>query len=132
MKNHIFQLIILLACFSGSQNIAYSDSDINIAAGKHIYTRCTGCHTFAYHRTGPKHCGLFERRAGSSPGFEFTPALTDSGIIWTTKTLDQFLKAPLETVPGTNMGFSGIPSSIERAQLIMFLSTLTEKNPLCR
>jgi cytochrome c len=132
MKNYLFQLAVLVACFSGSQNIAFSSVDADITAGKRIYIQCTGCHTLTYHRTGPKHCGLLGRHAGSATGYEFTKAMKDSGIIWTKKTLDQFLKAPLAMIPGTNMGYSGIPSSIDRAQLITFLSTLTENNPLCR
>ena len=132
MNNKFFQLAILVTYFIGSQEIAFSCGDIDIAAGKRLYTQCTGCHTFTYHRTGPKHCGLLGRRAGSDTGFEFTTAMKDSDIIWTQESLDQFLKAPLDMIPGTSMGFSGIPSPTDRAQLITFLSTLTEKNPLCR
>lgn len=105
---------------------------MDVIAGQRIYTQCTGCHAPEYHRTGPKHCGLTGRRAGSDEGFEFTPAMKDSGIIWTKATLDQFLKAPLDVVPGTSMGFAGIASTKDRAQLIAFLATLTEDNPLCR
>src|SRR3546814_4035447 len=37
--------------------------------GKAIYSRCLACHALAYDRTGPRHCGLFGRKAGSVPGF---------------------------------------------------------------
>jgi len=37
--------------------------------GEEIYSRCLACHALAYDRTGPRHCGLFGRRAGSVPGF---------------------------------------------------------------
>ena len=130
--NRFLQLIVLLICFSGNQNLAYSDSDMDVSAGKRIYTRCTGCHAPGYHRTGPKHCGLMGRRAGSVSEFEFTPAMKNSEITWTKETLDQFLRAPLDMMPGTNMGFAGIPSAGERQQLIAFLATLTYENPLCR
>jgi len=130
--NRLHQFVILSICYLGSQNPAYSDSDMDVIAGERVYTRCTGCHSPEYHRAGPSHCGLLGRNAGSIAGYEFTPAMKNSGIIWTTDTLNQFLKAPLDMIPGTSMGFFGIPSNKERIQLIAFLATLNEKSPLCR
>ena len=39
-------------------------------------------------RIGPKHCGVFGRRAGSLPGFDYSPAMRRSKIVWNEKTLD--------------------------------------------
>src|SRR3546814_5237225 len=36
--------------------------------GKAIYSRYLACHALAYDRTGPRHCGLFGRKAGSEIG----------------------------------------------------------------
>jgi len=58
--------------------------------------------------------------------------MKDSGFIWTKNTLNQFLKAPLKMIADSSMGFSGINNKKEREQLIAFLETLTEENPLCR
>jgi len=128
----IIHLVALAACILSMQRWAYSDTDMDVTAGERIYTQCTGCHAPAYHRTGPLHCGLLGRRAGSVAGFEFTPEMKDSGIIWTKETLNHFLMAPLEMIPGTSMGFAGITSFRDRMQLIAYLGTLTEDNPLCR
>ncbi len=123
--------VFIVYCLQG-YCIANSGNDIDVTAGQQIYTQCTGCHTPVYHRTGPRHCDILGRRAGSEVDFEFTQAMKDSNIIWTKKTLDTFLKAPLIMIPGTSMGFAGIASSRERTQLITFLATLTDKNTLCR
>ncbi|HEX7417437.1 MAG TPA: hypothetical protein VF315_05210, partial [Steroidobacteraceae bacterium] len=40
-------------------------------AGQEIYARCIACHALAYDRTGPRHCGLLGRRAGSVKGFGY-------------------------------------------------------------
>ena len=72
-------------------------------------------------RTGPRHCGLFGRKAGTVPGFAYSEAMRASGIVWTAKTLDRFLAAPLEAVPGTSMGYAGIPDPAERRDLVAFL-----------
>ncbi|BAL23981.1 cytochrome c family protein [Azoarcus sp. KH32C] len=91
------------------------------ARGKGIYDRCLACHALAYNRTGPMHCGLFGRRAGSVPGFEYSPAMARSKIVWNEKTLDRFLAAPTRFVPGTAMGYAGISDPQERADLIAWL-----------
>jgi len=94
-------------------------------AGEAIYSRCAACHALAYDRTGPRHCGLFGRRAGSVPGFEYSEAMKQSGIVWNETTLDRFLADPLGTVPGTAMGYAGIKDSKERADLIAYLKQAT-------
>jgi cytochrome c len=42
----------------------------DLKLGQAVYARCAACHSFNYDRTGPRHCGLFGRRAGSLKGFE--------------------------------------------------------------
>ena len=100
-------------------------------AGKEIYTRCLACHALGYDRTGPRHCGLFGRRAGSVKGFAYSDAMKRSGITWNEKTLDRFLANPLKTVPGTAMGYAGVTDKKERADLIAYLRNAGESNE-CR
>ena len=90
-------------------------------AGEAIYERCAACHSLAHDRTGPRHCGLIGRRAGSVPGFAYSDAMKKSKIVWNARTLDRFLAAPLSAVPGTSMGYAGLTDSTERADLIAFL-----------
>lgn len=90
-------------------------------SGEVAYSRCQGCHSLEYHRTGPKHCGLFGRRAGSAPGYEYSAAMKQSGIVWNERSLDRFLVAPTKVVPGTTMTYAGVPDAKERAALIAFL-----------
>lgn len=91
------------------------------SAGEAIYTRCLACHALAYDRTGPRHCGLFGRRAGSVTGFAYSAAMKRSRIVWNDQTLDRFLANPLRAVPGTAMGYAGITNRQERADLIAYL-----------
>lgn len=96
------------------------------AAGKTVYDRCLACHALAYDRTGPRHCGLFGRRAGSVKDFAYSEALKRSGIVWNERTLDRFLASPLTAVPGTAMGYSGVTDRKERADLIAWLKRANE------
>jgi cytochrome c len=90
-------------------------------AGEVVYERCAACHSLGHDRAGPRHCGLFGRRAGSMKDFEYSDAMRRSQIVWTEESLDRFLAAPLEAVPGTSMGYSGIADPKERSDLIAYL-----------
>jgi len=100
-------------------------------AGAAIYARCLACHALAYDRTGPRHCGLFGRRAGSVKGFHYSEAMKRSKIVWNAKTLDHFLANPLKAIPGTAMGYAGIANRKERADLIAYLEQ-ANASPECR
>jgi cytochrome c len=92
------------------------------AAGEAVYSRCQGCHSLEYNRTGPKHCGVVGRRAGSVPGYDYSDAMRKSGIVWSQKTLERFLADPPKTVPGTTMTYAGVPQAKDRADVIAYLS----------
>jgi len=100
-------------------------------AGEAVYSRCLACHVLTYDRVGPRHCGLFGRRAGSVPGFEYSDAMKRSKIVWNEKTLDRFLADPLKTVPGTKMGYAGVKDPQERADLIAYLKKATSDPRIC-
>ncbi|HMA16484.1 MAG: c-type cytochrome [Bacteroidota bacterium] len=91
--------------------------------GAEIYERCQACHALERNRTGPKHCDLLGRPAGTAPGFRgYSAALKGSGIVWDRDSLDRFLADPLGSVPGTRMGYAGVKDPQERADLIAFLA----------
>ena len=96
-----------------------------------IYGRCLACHALDRNRTGPKHCGLFGRRAGSVADFNYSPAMRRSNIVWNEKTLDRFLANPLKAVPGTAMGYAGVTDSQERADLIAWLKEANASPAQC-
>lgn len=60
-------------------------------------------------------------RAGSVPGYAYSPAMQRSRLVWSEQTLNRFLADPLKTVPGTTMTYAGVPDPEERADLIAYL-----------
>ena len=100
-------------------------------AGEAIYSRCLACHALEYDRTGPRHCGLFGRRAGSVQTFTYSAAMKRSAIVWNRATLDRFLRDPLAAVPGTTMGYAGVADATERADLIAYLDE-ANRSARCR
>ena len=101
------------------------------ARGEKVYERCAACHSLDRDRTGPRHCGLFGRKAGSRPGFDYSPAMRGSGIVWNDATLDRFLAAPTKVVPGTSMGYAGVDDPRERADLVAYLKAANGSRVLC-
>jgi cytochrome c len=60
--------------------------------GKRLYEcLCVGCHSLDENRAGPAHRGVFGRRAGRAPGYDYSPAVKNSKITWNEKTLDRWL-----------------------------------------
>jgi len=95
------------------------------ARGESIYEEqgCVACHGAKETVVGPAHCGVFGRKAASAPGFMYSDAMKESGIVWDEKNLHEFLSSPLTFVSGTNMGYAGLPEEKDRADLIEFLKT---------
>ena len=103
-----------------------------LARGQQVYARCAACHAIEGNRTGPQHCGLFGRRAGTAPGYEdYSKALRASGFVWDEKSLNVFLKDPMKTVPGTAMGYAGVKDDGERADLIAWLKQASRPGVAC-
>jgi cytochrome c len=66
--------------------------------------------------------GVVGRAAGAVPGFAYSEANKNSGLIWTQETLFAYLERPQAMMPGTTMVFSGINQPQRRADLIAYLS----------
>ena len=89
--------------------------------GKSLYeTRCTACHSIEYNGVGPAHKEVFGRKAGSVRDYEYSLALKSADILWTEKTLGQWLANPEKLSPGQKMGYS-VPNAKDRADLIAYL-----------
>lgn len=99
--------------------------------GEQVYQRCLACHALSYNRTGPLHCGLLGRRAGSVPGYPYSMAMHNADILWTVGTVDAFLAAPTQYIPGTTMTYSGLDDTADRRDLIAFLAMASDDPNYC-
>jgi len=89
--------------------------------GAEIYeAKCGACHSLDFNRVGPKHRGVFGRRAASVPGFHYSSALKKLNVTWNATTLDRWLQNPTAMAPGTAMGFR-LSDQSERADVIAYL-----------
>ena len=53
--------------------------------------------------------------------------MKDSSIVWNEETLNAYLKNPRGVVKGTRMIFPGLKNDQERADLIAYLESVTQK-----
>lgn len=92
-------------------------------AGKVVFIQCQACHSLkeGENRVGPSLYSKIGKTAGQVPGYNYSVANKNSGIVWTEAALFSYLKAPQKAIPGTKMAFAGIPDPQKRADLIAFL-----------
>ena len=126
-RGHGLRGVVLALGLTGLALTAQAASDA--VRGEQVYARCMACHALAYDRVGPRHCGLLGRRAGSVPGFAYSPAMKNSGLVWDEKTLNRFLAKPLAVVPGTAMTYDGVPDAHDRSDLIAYLKAANNAPP---
>ena len=102
----------------------------NVSKGEKSFMRkCSSCHDHEKnggHGKGPHLWNVMGRKAGSAPGFEYSTAMANSGHTWNWATLNYYLTNTEQAVPGRAMNFRGIRRDAPRADLLLFVSTLSD------
>jgi cytochrome c len=101
----------------------------DLKRGQLLSLACAACHSFgAGEKTivGPNLHGVFGRAAGAVEGFDYSPGLKSSGLVWTPRALDAWLADPASFVAGTKMTFTGYRSPEDRRDLIAYLLQSTQ------
>lgn len=91
------------------------------------FASCAGCHSVeqgAAHKMGPNLFGVVGSRAGSQAGYTYSPAMSGSDLVWTETSIDAFLAAPREVVPGTRMAAPPVRDAGTRRAIVEYLASL--------
>jgi cytochrome c len=101
-----------------------------VGAGEGVFKRmCFPCHDAgpgAKVKLGPPLNGLDGRQAGTIPGFNYSEANKNSGIKWSDATFADYIKNPMQRMPGTRMAFAGVRDDKDIANLWAFLKQFGE------
>jgi cytochrome c len=93
--------------------------------GKLLFLRCASCHDISDQpspKIGPNLKGVLGRKAGSLPGYAYSPAMKAQSFVWDEAALDRWLSSPSDVVPGTAMAFGGMPDKADRDAVIAYLA----------
>lgn len=96
----------------------------DLAAGEQSFKKCLPCHSVgdgATHKVGPLLNGLDGRKAGTIPGYNYSDANKDSGLVWSEAVFKDYIKDPMGKMPGTKMAFPGIRNDAEIGHLWAYL-----------
>ena len=104
--------------------IATSASGGDTGAGRLVFRKCQACHSMEPGKKilGPSLAGIIGRKAGSEPGYNYSPAMKQANIVWDAKTLDAYLSDPQKVVPGNKMPFPGLKTDHDRADVIAYFA----------
>ena len=93
------------------------------AAGAKVFkSQCALCHGGS--GVGPSLSGVAGRKAGTHAGFSYSPAMKNSGKVWTAANLTAYIANPAKVVPGNKMPYPGLHDATQLANLVAYLEAL--------
>lgn len=123
MKLSLLVPAALLAGLAGAAALAAGPA-ADPVKGKTVFARCAVCHDLntGANRIGPSLKGVMGRKAGTAPGYAYSPAMKGKGVTWNAATLNAYLANPAGYVPGNKMTQGPIANPQDRANLIAYLA----------
>lgn len=116
---------VAILMLTGLHVPAHADADVQ--AGKVLFaSRCAACHSIGPNARagyGPHLTGVIGRPAGGTSDYKYSPAMKNSGIVWSESRLRQFLADPDDVVPGNKMRFWGIGDERQLDRLLAYLKS---------
>jgi cytochrome c len=93
-------------------------------AGAIVFKKCMACHQVgegARNGIGPVLNGIVGRRAGTYPGYNYSTATKNAGLVWDEPTLRRYLRTPRDVIRGTRMAFAGLTKDRDLFDVIAYL-----------
>ena len=85
--------------------------------------QCKICHQAKSSPLAPSLIGVYGRKMGSLPDFNYSPGVKAKGGVWNDANLDKWLSGPSAFIPGAKMVIN-VPAAENRAAVIGYLKTL--------
>lgn len=113
----------------GGQRAFLVDPETVSNGERQFARKCSICHSLtpdSQRRAGPTLYGIFGRKAGTLPGYSYSPALADADLVWSDETIDKlFSIGPDHYTPGSKMPMQQIADPADRDDLIAYLKDAT-------
>ena len=122
MKVKLAMATVIVAAIVATLSHAAQAQDVE--AGAQSFKKCLPCHSIgegAKNKVGPELNGIDGRHSGTAPGYSYSEANKNSGIVWNEETFKEYIKDPRAKVPGTKMIFPGIKNEKEIGNLWSYL-----------
>jgi cytochrome c len=89
--------------------------------------QCAVCHSSTANAgptVGPRLFGVVGRHAGTQPGYAYSNAMKNSGLVWSPAELKLYLANPAGTVHGNKMPYPGLHNPAQLDDLVTYLGSL--------
>jgi cytochrome c len=134
MTNRLFAAAFALTLATAFGGPAGAELIGDAETGARVFDReCAACHQIgegAMHRVGPHLNRIFDRRAASHEGFNYSRPLQRmgaDGMVWRLDTLDAYLENPRALVSGTRMAYRGLRDEAQRSDLLAYLRAYSDQ-----
>jgi cytochrome c len=114
-------LITAAALIAASAGVALAQ---DVDKGATVFKKCGICHKIgpnAANLVGPELNALDGRHSGSVPGYSYSEANKNSGIVWGEATFKEYIQDPQAKIPKTKMFFAGIKNEQDINDLWAYL-----------
>ena len=102
----------------------------NVDNGKALFQKqCFTCHTVdkgGVNKVGPNQWDVVGRKKATKEGFSYSSALIAKGGDWSYEDLNHMIFKPTAFVRGTKMAFAGVAKEQERADIIVYMRSMSE------
>ena len=109
-----------------SQLLALGD----LAHGEKVFKKCSACHMIASggkNMIGPNLWGVIGRTAGSVSDYKYSKAMVAYAKQWNFEEMNGYLIKPQAYIKGTKMAFAGLRKEKDRASVILYLNSKSDK-----
>ena len=101
----------------------------DIKKGRKTANQCGSCHTFnkgGKNKIGPALWKILDREMGGLENYKYSSAIKAMKKKWGYEELNAFLLKPRKYIKGTKMAYVGLKKASDRANLIVFLRSLSD------
>ena len=102
----------------------------SIESGEKVSTKCIACHGFnsgGGNRIGPNLWNILGANKANAAGFNYSDSLKNIEGEWSIEEMNLWLKSPKKYAPGNAMSFVGLRKDKDRANLIAYLNSMSDK-----